>query len=166
MVRLIGACIIIFACGGIGFSKSAKLQSHLNDLEEVKKIIHFIGSEINYTRAPFSDVFEKVSKKIKNPYQMWLEKLCNKLNDRTSNSFWSIWKESIDENLKDTYLKQEDLEELKTFGKNLEYAEGLKLYLEQLDYKIKNIREEYTAKQKLYRSLGIMGGVFLVILLL
>lgn len=166
MSKLIGAIFILIACGGMGFAKSAELQSHLHDLEEIKKIFCFLKSEMQYTRAPFAEIFEKITVKVEKNYQEWLREMCTSLNNKTQYSFYEIWKKSIEEHLKHTYLKQEDLEELKIVGKSLEYTEGLDLYLEQIEYKIKNTREMYQTKQKLCRSMGIMAGIFLVVLLL
>lgn len=166
MLKWIGCILIIGASSGIGFAKSNDLQSHLNELEEIKKLFYLLRSELQYTRAPFAEVFEKIGKKTKEPYGTWLLDLCERLQRKGFGSFWEIWCLSITENLQNTSLKEDELEELKNVGKNLEYMESLDLYIEQLEYKITNTREAYRSKRKLCQSMGIMGGIFLVILLL
>lgn len=158
--------MILLACSGIGFSKSTELKKHLAELEEIQKTFLLLKGELTYTKAPFAVLFLKVSKKIKSPYKEWMEQLFARLNSRNRTSFWQTWCESIDEDLKGSRLKKEELEELKEVGKNLEYVEHLELFTEQMDYRIKHTREEYRSKRKLCQSMGIMGGVFLVILLL
>ena len=166
MYKWIGSIFIIVASGGIGISLSNELQSHLDALEELKKIFCLLKSELEYTRAPFAEVFEKIKKKAKEPYTTWLEALAARLREKGTGSFWEIWCETISEKLVTNQLKEEDKEELKNAGKSLEYIESIELYIEQLEYKIKHIREAYQSKKKLCRSMGIMGGIFLVILLL
>lgn len=166
MLKLIGSILIFAACTGIGFSKSQEMQLHLLELEELKKLFYLLRSELQYTRAPFAEVFEKIGYKTKEPYQTWLLKLCESINAKNGSMFWEMWCNSIDEYLKDSRLKEDELNELKKVGKNLEYIESLDLYIEQMEYKIKNVREAYRSKRKLCQSLGIMGGIFLVILLL
>lgn len=166
MLKLIGSIFILAACTGIGFTKSYEMQNHLGTLEELKKIFYILKSELQYTRAPFAEVFEKIGYKTCEPFQTWLFELCKCINSKKNSTFWEMWRASIEENLKDCRLKEDDLEELKQVGKNLEYTEGLDLYIEQIEYKIKNLREVYQSKRKICQSLGIMGGVFLVILLL
>jgi hypothetical protein len=63
-------------------------------------------------------------------------------------------------------LKKDEIEELVYLGKSLEYIESIDLYIEQLEYRIRNVRESYCAKKKLCRSLGITGGIFIVIILI
>lgn len=150
----------------MGFAKSNDLQNHLNELEEIKKLFYLFRSELQYTKAIFAEVFEKVSRKTKEPYSTWLQCLCQRLLKKDVQSFWEIWCLSIEENLQQANLKEDELEELKNIGKNLEYIESLDLFIEQLEYKIKNTREAYRTKQKLCKSMGIMIGIFLVILLL
>ena len=142
------------------------MQAHLNELEEMKKIFYLLKSELQYTRAPFAEVFEKIGQKTREPFQSWLLDLCTSLNEKRSGMFWDMWCSSIEENLKGSRLKEDELKELKNIGKNMEYMESLDLFIEQMEYGIKNTRESYRTKRKLCQSLGIMGGIFLVILLL
>ena len=166
MLKIIGSILIITATTSIGFSNSNEMQCHLRELEELKKIFCLLRSELQYTRAPFAEVFEKIGQKTMQPFQMWFFELCAKLNEKRCGMFWEIWCLSITEDLQGTKLKADELEELKNVGKNLEYMESLDLYIEQLEYKITNTREAYRSKRKLCQSMGVMGGIFLVILLL
>lgn len=166
MLKIIGSIFIITATTGIGFSKSKELQNHLNTLEELKKLFCLIRSELQYTHAPFTEVFSKIGTKTSTPYREWISSLSQRLMKKTRGSFWEIWCLSITEDLNETNLKKDELEELRSVGKNLEYIESLELYIEQLEYRIKNTREVYRSKRKLCQSMGIMGGIFLVILLL
>ena len=68
-------------------------------------------------------------------------------------------------------LEQEDLEQLAHLGEHLGYLDvdmqerTLKLYLEQLDLTIDYLRQNQREKCRLYTSLGIMGRMFLVIVM-
>jgi len=166
MLKLIGSILIITATTGIGFTKSKDMQNCLNTLEELKKLFCLLRSELQYTHAPFAELFSKISEKTSTPYREWLSNLSQRLMNKTRSSFWEIWCLSITEDMKEANLKEEELEELKNVGKNMEYIESLELYIEQLEYRIKNTREAYRSKRKLCQSMGIMGGIFLVILLL
>lgn len=166
MQKLIGCAMVFVACSGMGICKGLELQSHLRELEELKKIFTLLKSELQYTRAPFAEVFRKIGKKTKGKLGDWLINLYKSLEEKGTGTFYEIWCDSLETNLYYTYLKTEEIDELKNLGKNLEYIESIDLYIEQLEYNIKNTREEYRTKRKLCQSMGIMGGIFLVILLL
>lgn len=66
-----------------------------------------------------------------------------------------------------------DLEQLESLGRGAGdiwtrkwQLAAIRLYLEQLENSIAEAQEHMGSRQKLYHSLGIAGGVFLVILLL
>lgn len=166
MLKLLGSICIIAACSGIGFSKSQELHRYLKELEELKKLFYLIKSELQYTRAPFAELFEKISKKQGEPYRAWLSDLSRQISEKTRTSFWEMWCQAIEKKFEKTSLQEEDLKELKNIGRNLEYIENLDMYIEQLEYKIVHTRESNRSKRKLCQSMGIMGGIFLVILLL
>ncbi len=158
--------MIIGGCSGYGYAKSRDLKNHLQELEELNKMFCLLKSELQYTRAPFAELFEKIAEKMNEPYKMWLNNLSRTIHKKEQETFWKMWCSSIDTDLKGTTLKKDELSELKNAGKNLEYTDSLNLYIDQLEYQIMHTRESNRSKQKLCQSMGIMGGIFLVILLL
>ena len=166
MQKVIGSVMIIVACTAMGFEKSRELQRHLKELEELKRIFTLIQSELQYTKAAFAEVFFKISRKTDGKYKKWLRELAGDLEKREKGPFQEVWEYEIAEHFKDSQLAKEELEDLRQVGKNLGYLETLDLYLEQLDLSIQKTREEIKSKKKLYQSMGIMAGIFLVIVLL
>ena len=163
---MIGSVMIIVACTVMGFEKGHELQVHLRELEELKRIFTLIQSELQYTKAAFAEVFLKISRKTDDKYKKWLRELASNLEKREKGTFQEVWEYEIAENFKNSQLTKEELEDLRQVGKNLGYLETLDLYLEQLDLSIQRTREEIKSKKKLYQSMGIMAGIFLVIVLL
>ena len=166
MQKMIGSVMIIVACTAMGFQKGRELQMHLKELEELKKIFTLIQSELQYTRAPFTEIFLKISKKTERMHQKWLSHLAKELEKCEGGTLQDVWQVSICECLQESKLTKEELEDLKQVGKNLGYMETLDLYQEQLELSIQKTREELKNKKKLYQSMGIMTGIFLVIVLL
>lgn len=166
MQKLIGCVLVFAACSGLGISKGLELQGHLKELEGLRNIFVLLKSELQYTKAPFSEVFFKIGKKTQGELGKWIKELSERLEKRNTGTFYETWCKSIEESLNNTFLRAEEKEELKALGRNLEYIESIELYIEQLEYHIKNTREEYRTKKKLCQSMGVMGGIFLVILLL
>lgn len=166
MHKWLGSILIIVACSAIGICKGQEMQWHLKDLEQIKQLFYMLRSELQYTKAPLTEVFEKLGKKVGGRYGEWFLLLCERLKERGNGSFWEIWCYSLDRDLNGSYLEVKEIEELKNVGKNLSYFESLDLYIDQLEHDIQNTRESYQSKRKLCQSMGIMGGIFLVILLL
>ena len=158
--------LIILASTGIGYGKNQELKNHLKELENLKQVFYMLRGELQYTRATFEDIFERIGDKVDGSMGKWLKALGRSLYEKEGQSLEEIWETSIEQELKESHLKRDDLDELIGLGKNLGHFENIDLFIEQLEYKIQTTREAYVTKGKLYKSFGIMGGVFLVILLL
>ena len=166
MQKIIGSIIVVAVCTVMGFEKSRELQLHLKELEELKKMFTILKGELQYTRAPFSEMFLKISKKIEGIYKEWLIHLSEDLEKRKMGTLQEAWKTTILKYLNESRLTVEEKEELRQIGNSLGYPETIELYLEQLEVSIQSTREELKTKKKLYQSMGIMCGIFLVIVLL
>lgn len=166
MQKIVGSIMVIVACTAMGFDKSFKLQSHLNTLETLKNIFVLIKKEIQYTREPLAEIFKRVGKKQEGSLGKWLQQISMELQKRGQGTFYEIWVDSIENNLREIKLSLKEKEDLNQVGKNMGYEETIDIYLEQLTHSIEQTREEVKSKKKMYQSIGIMCGVFLVILLL
>ena len=166
MQKIMGSIIVIVTCTAFGFEKSRELQFRLKELEELKKMFTILKSEMQYTRAPFSELFFKISRKMEGIYKEWLIRLSKDLEKREKGTFQEAWKITILDCLDTSRLTVEEKEELWQIGNSLGYPETIDLYLEQLELSIQRTREELKTKKKLYQSMGVMCGIFLVIVLL
>ena len=164
--KLLGYMLIILAGTGFGYSKNLEMERHLQELEEMRHLFCIFKGELKYTQGTFGEIFDKIGDKTEGKFAEWLKTLSKMLKEKSGESFARVWEKSIDVKLRESHLKEKDLEDLKRIGKNLASLERIDLYIEQLEYEIQNKRELYKTKGKLCRSMGIMGGIFLVILLL
>lgn len=166
MQKIIGSIVVVLACTGIGYEKSREMQLHVKELEELKRVFTLLRSEIYYTKAPFSVVFAKIGNKVEGLYGTWLQELSYDLEQRDRGMFQEIWEQSIHKHFDRNTLKKDERKGLCALGASLGYLETIDLYLEQLNLTIQTTREETASKKKLYQSMGVMGGIFLVIVLL
>lgn len=165
MQKLIGSILIIFACSAIGFEKSYEMQLHLKELETLKNVFVLLKKEIQYTRVPLAELFLKISKKMEGGCSCWLEELSQKLYGCEQGTFQDVWGDSLKKFFRESKLTKTEKEELHQLGKSIGYIEGVDLYLDQLEISIQRTREELKNKKKMYQSIGILGGIFLVIVL-
>lgn len=166
MQKLIGSILVISACSAMGYWKCYDMKLHLEELEELKKIFIMLQNELRYTKAPFAEVFQRVGNKVNGTYKEWLLNFSERLKNRGNGTFYELWRRSILDFLYESMLSKEELEGLVEMGSNIDCFETWGLYLEHLDNSIQSTREEIMSKKKVYQSMGVMGGIFLVIILL
>jgi stage III sporulation protein AB len=98
--------------------------------------------------------------------------VADKLNELGGVSFAAIWSESIGKGLENTSLSKKDLLNLVQFGENMGYLDKemqlntIDLYLTQIEEEIKELSKTVKEKTYMYNTLGILGGIFLTIVML
>ena len=130
-----------------------------------------LRGEIKYTKTPLPEAFASIAVRIKEPFGSFLEQTAEQMGSMEGQSFGELWQKQIKQWLSDTHLKKGDKEQLGGLGEVLGYLDlemqlsSIDLYLEQLELSIREAQDAAQTKQKLYQSLGVAGGIFLVILL-
>ena len=172
MQRLVGGRLIITATAGAGYIYGTELKRYLGKIQYLRYIAGLIKGEIEYTGAPLSEAFSAVAQRVKEPYRIWLERVSVHTERRDESGFSRIWNKCIDRYLKDLNLKTEHsilLKELGTFLGQTDretFNRSMQLYLNRMDLEIEKLREGLAAKKRISGWLGIMSGIFLVVILI
>ena len=103
MQRIMGAILIIFASGGIGVTKGIELQKYLRELEQLKQIFWMLKREIQYTKAPFSEAFSHIGRRMEGAQGEWLLYLARQIEEKAGATFF----QSVSYTHLDVYKRQE-----------------------------------------------------------
>ena len=172
--KWLGSLLVLFAAGGFGVWSAMQWRERLRLLEKLRQMIYFLKGEITYSHAPLAEGLERVGKRDPGPLGTLFTSAAEGICRQEGESLQEIWKRQVMNLNTDSGpipLEQEDLEQLAHLGEHLGYLDvdmqerTLKLYLEQLDLTIDYLRQNQREKCRLYTSLGIMGGMFLVIVM-
>jgi stage III sporulation protein AB len=172
MLKTAGSLLIILASTGIGFRLGNDMVQRIAELREIKKTILMLRGEIKYSGTNLPEAFFNIGRRMEGALKEFLLQVGQELKKMEGRSFQDIWKEKTEECLKDTRLKKQDIDLLKGLGENLGYLDKemqigtIDLYIEQLEGEIQNLTENVQTKTRLYRCLGIMGGLFITILII
>lgn len=172
MLRFIGGVLIITATTGAGILYGMELQDYLEKLLYIRHVIYMLKGEMEYSSAPLSEVFGRVSARVKEPYRRWLLAMEKQVEGREEDAFLKIWIRSTDRYLGELHLKSQHSIQLKELGTYLgqmdcaSESESLKLYLGRLELEIEKVREGLASKKRIGNCLGVMSGIFLVVLLI
>ncbi len=171
-IKLIGAILIITSSTLLGFYKSNGLKTRIEDLNILKKLIIMLKGEIRYARTPLPEALNHIGRKQTGTYKDFLLNLSKSMEDLEGIPFNELWIKNIDTYLIKTNLNNNDKEELKQLGNNLGYLDAqmqintMDLYLSSLEIHIKELEIGYKEKSRLFNLLGIMGGVFVTIIII
>ena len=171
MLRICALCIVVAASSALGFLLAQRLSRRLLQLKILKRMTLFLHGEISCARVPLPEAFWNVGGKLPEPFREFLREVSEDLGRYTGDSLGEVFAENADCHLKDTSLTPGDRDKLKELGNSLGYLDqamhlaNLEAYGRELDLTIGELTEGLPARKKLFRSLGVMGGLFLAILL-
>ncbi len=167
MFKYAGLIVIMAVTAFSGFYFSSALRTRLVNL---KKMNFLIDEIIILIRYKASTVYEITDCLMKNERFADFGFLHNVNTDENS-SFQQNWSNAIKEK-PPSNLKSSDLEILLDIGKNLGTSdiEGqfsmLSLQRAELETLILSAESDYERKSKLYRSLGVLVGAFISVMLI
>ena len=147
--------------GGVFYAETDRLHS---------------DSFVNHGRGIFiwrgtAAVSGKTANRVQEPYRSWMLDLKRRVEARGGQSFRGIWEACTETKLKELHLKSRHMRELSEVGMYLGQMDvrtgrtSMQMYLENLGAEIEETRQEITAKKRIGNWLGVMSGLFLVIVL-
>ena len=169
--KIIGVVLILSSSCAIGFRLSSDLGKRIEDLKSLKKIILMLRGEIKYNNSTLAEAFEVIGSRIKEPYRIFFQSTGTELNKLSGQTFFEIWKEMIYIHLEPTKLLEKDKKRLESIGENLGYLDKemqlgtIDLYLEHLELEIEEAHKNLNNNGRLYKCLGIMGGILITLII-
>ena len=157
------------ACVGIGFAKSAALSAHVKDLETLQKIIQYLRGEIVTAASPLPDAFWETGRRMRDPYRDFLQDISEDMRRPDGKTLPAILERYV--TLLDQYCPKEEKEELQEAGCSLGTGDramqkaNLDRYEARLVQRIAELQKGLPERKRLCQSLGIMGGLFLFLIL-
>lgn len=173
-VKWIGVLLVLFSASGFGVWSAMEWKGRLRLLVSLRQMIYFLKGEITYSHAPLAEALERVGRRTRGPLGQLFTEAARGIYSQEGECLQEIWSEAVKGLSASTTrlpLTGEDLEQLSHLGEHLGYLDvdmqerTLRLYLEQLDLSIEYLRTNQRERCRLYTSLGVMGGMLLVIVM-
>lgn len=172
MLKLFGIILVIFSCTAMGWNQSMAIEKRLRQLREIEKLVHLMLGEITYRKEALPDVLLHTSRKAASPFDVFFREAAQQASLYQGECFSGIFRKQAEEYLKNSNLTAKELEEFIQLGEYLGWLDiemqknTMTLYLEQLKGDILTLSGEIPVRQKMCRSMGVMAGIFLAIILL
>lgn len=167
VIKLLVLSLVFASCLYIGILVSKKYSGRVKELKDMKNALNMLETKIKYTYEALPEIFEEISKQITGEIGQIFRNSAKKMQVKSAGDAWN---ESID--LANTNMNIEDKAILKTLGKLLGKtdAEGqiseIKLVSNFLDTQIKVAEQERNKNEKMYKTLGGIVGLTIVIILI
>lgn len=166
-IKIVLFLFIFLASTGVGILLSRKYVNRVKELQEFKAMLNILKTKIRFTYEPLGEIFREIANNFSNNVSNILKQVSKNMQ---INSAENAWKLAIQ--TENTSILKEDKEVLLTLGKLLGKTdlEGQVSQIEQtsefLEGQIVKAERERDKNEKLYKTLGMVIGASLVILLI
>ncbi|WP_085991931.1 stage III sporulation protein SpoIIIAB [Oceanobacillus senegalensis] len=170
-MKWIGALILIGATTWLGIEWSNRLANRPKQIRQLKNALQILEAEIVYSQLPLRDAFFSIAKQIPQPTKSFFEQMGESLQDK-DNDLYHNWKKNINSFVQDSSLGVNEKEILNQFGRTLgqhdfyQQQKHIQLALSHLQRELEDAREEQYKYSKMAKSLGVLAGIFIVLLLI
>lgn len=172
LIKIIGAFLIILSTTLIGFYYGKSYSNRLNNLIYLEQCIKILETEIVYAAVPLpealTNVYYKGNKKISFIFEEIRNHLLKNKKGDVYNSFFHVVN-SIKDKIN---FKEEDVELMLSLGRMLgssdreDQEKNFRLVLNQILILEKEAKLARDKNEKMFKNLGVLTGIAIVIILL
>lgn len=166
-IKLIGAVLVFFSGLFWGLRKSAELSKRERSLRDIKTALNILESEIVFSSHYLKHAFLRISELLS----------CGGLFSDMSSAIGEMpaaeaWRFALLKNQKELFLKDTDVEILNILGSELgmsdreQQVKNIRHVSSLLEQNLALAHDDCIKTAKLYRSMGILGGLFVIIILI
>lgn len=173
MLKFIGIVMLAATAIAIGCIMAFRVNQRVEELIYIKKLMLMFKGELRYKNAMLSEAFMAVAVRAKRPYDRLFTGLAEATEENHTTTMAKVFETKVDELLTaDTFLKNKDVHWFKELGETMGYQDrkmqlaNIDLYIDRLTSVVEEEKEKMNETMKMYRTLGVMAGLFIAIVLI
>ena len=171
-MKIIGVMLVMISCTGLGAEAARQLKERRKLLETLKRMVSQLKGEILYSNLPLPTAFLRTGQRSSGAAAALFLSIAKRMEETGGESFEEVWNSETDIFFKHCALDAAEAEALRTFGSCLGYLDRdmqertMDFYMEELEQGIQTLRKAEPEKCRLFRCVGILGGLILTVILL
>ncbi len=172
LIKMFAIAVICASAAATGFWFAYREGFRAEDLNTLKQALLVLRSEITFTASPLSVAAENVAERLGNSFAAKLfETLSQTLMSGDYADVNACWEHAVAQNKPRGFLNDEDYTNLHAFGRTLGYLDremqlnSIDMTVGYIDQALSGLAETLPKNRKLYRSLGVLGGILVAVAL-
>jgi len=174
-LHALGSCLVILSCTGIGLYFGSSGKDRLEKLRLIRQHFTILRSDIRCGSTlpeALETMYQRSEGKEEFPELMaFYGELSDSFQNHKGGSLQTLW-EAAAQNLQGTTLLPEDLRLFSALGGQFGYLDcemqlkTVDLYLSRLEEQIEEQAQKAGETMRLCRTLGLLAGIFIVVVML
>lgn len=171
ILKVLGGLLILSSCGLMGMAVGNKFALRPKDIRKFRASIQMLETEIIFGCTPLPQAFKNISAKVEEPLKMFYSTISEDLLSGMSYSLNAAWSRETDRLVKSNCLNAADKELITEFGLVLgssdreDQKKHFELFYVQLKQHEEIAEEARNKNERMYKSLGLLSGLVIFILL-
>lgn len=168
---IITSAIIIFGSSYIGITYASRYEIAVNQISSFINAFKMLEFDISFLRLPLLETFERISKSQKGTVKKVFEFMSKELSEKKTDNAGELFKKSLNKYSKELIFCNEVKDVLYDFSENMGCMDveneivNIKAAYIKLKYFEDEARESAKKNVKMCRGLGLLVGIFLVLIL-
>ena len=166
------ACSAVFGgCGYLGIELANRSEKRMKQLREFRRALNLLEFDVDFLCMPICESFDKIAKNCDGVVKSVFSSIRDSAGSSPCGDMWTYWERAFELYRRELYISEDDKKILKDFAKNLGAGDRDKEMnnIRAADARLKIAEEEAYVQSKkdskMYRGLGFLSGIFLVIVL-
>ena len=172
MLRLAVCGEISVGCGYLGLLFSDSYKRRVAQLEDLQNVLSALEFNIGFMNLPLREALIRCGEGANGGIRDVMMYVCDRLSEDRCSDMQGLWKRAFDRFGQELCLTQEDKKILIDFARALGSGDcaneinNIKMALARLSVAENDAREIAKRNVKMYRGLGFLAGIFIVIVLI
>jgi stage III sporulation protein AB len=171
VLKLLGALLIVVAGAMIGHIKARRLADRPAQIRRFIRVLQQLETEISYGFTPLPEAMHKLALQTAEPLSSLFAGITTNLHSRSGLTVKESWEQAVLERW--PYMAMQDGEQdiILQLGSSLgttdreDQLKHLRLASSQLGSMESEAAEEQRRFEKMWRSLGVLGGALIVVMM-
>ncbi len=170
-MKWFGALLLISVTTWMGMEWSQQLNKRPKHIRHMKSALQILESEMLYSQLTIQDAFLLIAKQVPEPTKLLFGMVARELDTREAD-FVTIWESCVKKYAHHASLGKNELEILNQFGKTLgqhdlrQQQKFIRLTVTHLDRELEDAIDDVNRYGKMAKTLGLLSGLFIALLLL
>lgn len=171
MLKLLGAILVVLAGTLIGFYQAARYANRPRQIRQLIQALQRLETEIGYGFTPLPDALLRISRQLAEPLASLFGKAAEQLEGDVRLTAQESWQRAVEEIWPKTAMNETERDAVRQLGFSLgisdraDQSKHLRLAMSQLQAEEQTARDEQSRYEKMWKSLGVLAGALIVILM-
>jgi stage III sporulation protein AB len=171
LLKFVGALLVLLAGTLFGFFQAQQLSRRPKQIRQLILALGRLETEIAYGFTHLPDALTALSRQSAEPLSRMFGQMADQLNAAAGRSVNEIWQAAVRDGWKLTSMKEAEKEIMLQLGVTLgqtdreDQVKHLRLGVAQLQAEEELARDEQKRYEKMWKSLGVLSGALVVILI-